>query len=99
MNDEKRLLAIIDLASMRLAENPSDPNVVHDLREIVRLASRAPWRHYPYGMGEESRRLHREYAALEKAQLAGAKNGAEVRRLTDECATKGIILVAGGEYL
>src|SRR3954468_13370008 len=26
------------------------------------------WRHYPPGMGEESRRLHREYAALEAAQ-------------------------------
>src|SRR5882724_4444922 len=42
--------------------------------------------HYPLGMGEESRRLHREYDALEKAQRDGAKNGAEVRRLTDECA-------------
>ncbi len=58
-----------------------------------------PWRHYPDGMGEESRRLHREYNALVKAQLAGAKNGAEVRRLDDECAAKGIVLVPGGENL
>jgi hypothetical protein len=55
--------------------------------------------HYPPGMGEESRRLHCEYAALEAAQRAGAKNGAEVVRLTDECAAKGIILVPGGENL
>lgn len=56
-------------------------------------------RHYPAGMGDESRRLHREYNALAKAQEAGAKNGADVRRLTDECAAKGIILVTGGERL
>ncbi len=55
--------------------------------------------HYPPGMGEESRRLHREYSVLEKAQRAGAKNGAEVVRLTDECNAKGIILVPGGENL
>jgi hypothetical protein len=55
--------------------------------------------HYPLGMGEESRRLHREYLALVEAQRAGAKNGAEVRRLTDECEAKGIILVHGGENL
>lgn len=54
---------------------------------------------YPPGMGEESRRLHREYAALVAAQRAGAKNGADVVRLTDECAAKGIILVPGGENL
>ena len=54
---------------------------------------------YPPGMGEESRRLHREYNALVEAQLNGAKNGAEVVRLTDECAAKGIILVPGGENL
>lgn len=53
----------------------------------------------PPGMGEESRRLHREYDALVKAQEAGAKNGAEVCRLTGECAAKGIILVPGGEHL
>ena len=56
-------------------------------------------KHYPAGMGEESRRLHREYKALIEAQLNGAKNGAEVIKLTDECAAKGIILVPGGENL
>jgi hypothetical protein len=55
--------------------------------------------HYPYGMGEESRRLHREYNVLVRAQENGAQNGREVRRLTDECAAKGIILVPGGEDL
>lgn len=54
---------------------------------------------YPPGMGEESRRLHREYNALVEAQRNGAKNGPEVVRLTDECADKGIILVPGGENL
>jgi len=52
--------------------------------------------HYPPGMGEESRRLHREYNALVAAQNMGAKNGLEVVRLTDECAAKGI---PGGERL
>jgi hypothetical protein len=56
-------------------------------------------RHYPPGMGEESRRLHREYNALVEAQNNGAKNGAEVVRLVDECGAKGIILVPGGENL
>lgn len=56
-------------------------------------------KHYPLGMGAESRRLHREYNALVAAQRAGAKNSAEVVRLTDECAAKGIILVPGGENL
>ena len=55
--------------------------------------------HYPFGMGEESRRLHREYNTLVEAQRNGARNGAEVRRLTDECNAKGIILVPGGENL
>lgn len=55
--------------------------------------------HYPIGMGEESRRLHREYNALFEAQRNGAKNGAEVRRVTDECSAKGIVLVPGGENL
>ena len=55
--------------------------------------------HYPLGMGEESRRLHREYNALVAAQRAGARNGADVVRLTDECSAKGIILVPGGERL
>jgi len=56
-------------------------------------------KHYPPGMGEESRRLHREYNALVEAQRLGAKNGAEVVKLTDECNAKGIILVPGGENL
>ncbi len=55
--------------------------------------------HYPNGMGEESRRLHREYNKLVEAQRHGAKNGAEVVKLTDECSAKGIILVPGGEHL
>jgi hypothetical protein len=55
--------------------------------------------HYPPGMGAESRRLHREYNALVAAQRNGARNGADVVRLTDECAAKGIILVPGGEHL
>lgn len=55
--------------------------------------------HYPFGMGEESRRLHREYNALVASQRAGVNNGNEVIRLTDECAAKGIILVPGGENL
>jgi hypothetical protein len=46
---------------------------------------------------EESRRLHRKYNALVEAQRNGAKNGADVVRLTDECGAKGIILVPGGE--
>jgi hypothetical protein len=49
--------------------------------------------------GEESRRLHREYNVLVEAQRNGAKNGADVMRLTDECNAKGIILVPGGENL
>ena len=56
-------------------------------------------RHYPPGMQAESQRLHREYNALVAAQRAGAKNGAEVVKLTDECNAKGIILVPGGENL
>jgi len=60
--------------------------------------------HYPIGMGDESRRLHREYNRLVETQRngaknGGAKNGAEVVKLTDECAAKGIILVPGGENL
>ena len=55
--------------------------------------------HYPPGMGEESRRLHREYNRLVAAQRAGAKNGPEVVALAYEAAEKGIILVSGGENL
>lgn len=56
-------------------------------------------RHYPLGMGEASRRLHRQYKILEAAQRAGAKNGADVARLVDECGELGIVLVPGGENL
>jgi hypothetical protein len=55
--------------------------------------------HYPLGMGEESRRLHRDYNRLVAEQARGIKNGLDVQRLTDECASKGIILVPGGENL
>lgn len=55
--------------------------------------------HYPSGRGEESRRLHSEYNALVEAQRNGAKNGADIVRLTDEAAAKEIILVPGGENL
>ncbi len=99
MTDAERLQGIHDLASARLRNGPLDPNVEHDLKEIVKLAARLPRRHYPEGMGEESRRLHREYNALVAAQLAGAKNGPEVVKLTDEAAAKGIILIPNGEYL
>jgi hypothetical protein len=58
-----------------------------------------PRLHYPPGMGEESRRLHREYNVLVAAQRNGARNGAEVVKLTDECNAKGIILVPNGENL
>lgn len=56
-------------------------------------------KHYPPGMGEESRRLHREYNTLVSAQRNGAQNGPDVVRLTDEAASKRIILVPGGEDL
>jgi hypothetical protein len=55
--------------------------------------------HYPYGMGEESRRLHREYNRLVAEQRAGAKNAAEVVKITDEANAKRIILVPNGENL
>lgn len=55
--------------------------------------------HYPEGMGEESRRLHREYNVAVTAQMNGANNGADIVRITDECAAKGIILVPRGEKL
>lgn len=55
--------------------------------------------HYPDGMGEESRRLHREYNRLVAAQARGEKNSLEIAHLTDECAVKGIVLVPGGENL
>lgn len=101
ITEKERLQAILDIASARLRNGPYDPNVEHDLREIVRLAALPSGigTHYPPGMGEESRRLHREYNELVRAQLAGAKNGPDVIRLTDECAAKGIVLVPGGENL
>lgn len=55
--------------------------------------------HYPLGMGEESRRLHREHSRLVEAQRNGVISLSEVVRLTDECAAKGIVLVPGGENL
>jgi hypothetical protein len=99
MTDAGRLQAIHDLASARLRNGPLDPNVDHDLKEIVKLSERAPWKPYPDGMGEESRRLHREYSRLETEQLAGAKNAAEISLLCDECEAKGIVLAPNGENL
>jgi hypothetical protein len=99
MTDTERLQSIHDLASASLRNGPLEPNVEHDLKAIVRLSEGGTWQHYPDGMGEESRRLHREYNALVAAQMRGEKNGAEVRKLTDECAAKGIVLVPGGENL
>jgi len=99
-----KLLAIHDLSAARLegANVSADPSIwQHDMREIERLSRAAAARpaHYPPGMGDESRRLHREYNALVRAQNGGAQNGPEVVRLTDECNAKGIILVPGGEHL
>ena len=72
----------------------------HELSSAVAFEHEAKRpKHYPPGMGEESRRLHREYNALVAAQNAGAKNGAEVVKLTDEAGAKGIVLVPGGENL
>ncbi len=99
MTETQRLQSIHDLASARLRNGPLEANVEHDLKEIVKLATPEKWLPYPPGMQAESQRLHREYFELERAQFAGAKNGAEVVRLTDECAAKGIILVPGGEHL
>jgi hypothetical protein len=76
---------------------PSGFHHLQEAREHMWVSSEP--RHYPPGMGEESRRLHREYNVLVEAQRNGAKNGAEVVRLTDECNAKGIILVPGGENL
>jgi hypothetical protein len=73
---------------------PCKPDIFEKTYDAVREVA-----HYPDGMGEESRRLHREYNALVAAQRAGAKNGADVVRLTDEAAAKGIILVPNGENL
>lgn len=82
----------------------SDPTIVEALRIAETMESEGrQWvdaaTHYPRGMGEESRRLHRAYNALVYAQRRGAQNGSEVVRLTDECNAKGIILIPGGENL
>jgi len=39
MNYEQRLQSIHDLASARLRNGPLDPNVEHDLKQIVELAT------------------------------------------------------------
>ena len=54
-------------------------------------------KHFPPGLGAESRRLHREYSTLVRAQRGGAENAADVIRVTDEAARLGIVLVPGGE--
>lgn len=90
---------------LRLGKNVEiDEQIVEALACAVTMeAEGRRWvgaaRHYPPGLGEESRRLHREYKALVEAQLNGVRNGADVVRLTDECAAKGIVLVPGGENL
>lgn len=90
---------------LRLGKNiDTDPQITEALEcaRVMKSEGRQ-WvgtaTHYPPGMGEESRRLHREYNALVASQRDGAKNGADVVRVTDECAVKGIILVPGGENL
>lgn len=57
------------------------------------------WLPYPPGMQAESQRIHREYNRLVAEQRAGAQNGPEVVKLTDEATAKKIILVPGGEHL
>lgn len=47
MNESQRLLAIHDLASARLRNGPLDPNVEHDLKEIMALCARAQRRSGP----------------------------------------------------
>jgi hypothetical protein len=84
--------------------SPIEPELMYGLLGgiyvgLSEIVAKLHPKHYPTGMGEESRRLHREYNALVKAQGDGARNGADVVRLTDECAAKGIILVPGGECL
>lgn len=90
---------------LRLGKNTADDEQIVEALECAATMEREgrQWvgaaKHYPPGMGEESRRLHREYNALVKAQRNGARNGADVVRVTDEAASKGIILVPGGEDL
>lgn len=90
---------------LRLNKNvEADPQIVEALEcaRVMEVEGRK-WvgaaTHYPEGMGEESRRLHREYSRLVREQLAGVRNGREVVKLTDECAAKGITLIPGGENL
>ena len=85
-------------ASTFALEEPGEYTVTLRVREVVTKQPNAV-KHYPPGMQEESQRLHREYNKLVAAQLAGAKNGPDVVRLTDECNAKGIILVPNGENL
>jgi hypothetical protein len=73
---------------------PCKPDIFEATYERVREAA-----HYPDGMGEESRRLHREYNELVRAQRDGVRNARDVIRVTDECNAKGITLVPGGENL
>ena len=90
---------------LRLGKNEaSDAQIVEALECAATMeAEGRKWvgaaAHYPPGMGEESRRLHREYNALVAAQMRGEENWADVVRLTDECAAKGIVLVPGGENM
>ena len=90
---------------LRLGKNAADDAQIVEALECAKTMETEgrKWvgaaTHYPPGMGDESRRLHREYNALVKAQNDGARNGPEVIRLTDEAAQKGIILVSGGENL
>jgi hypothetical protein len=93
--------SLVEWASGWVPDEPPGQRArfVQALRNELQDRAHPPIRHCPPGMEEESRRLHREYNALVAAQRAGATNGPEVLRLTDECAAKGIILVPGGENL
>jgi hypothetical protein len=90
---------------MSMLHSCIEGNTAEEMRDninalrAIRAARESVVKHYPSGMGNESRRLHREYNALVEAQRNGEKNAAEVVRLTDECNAKGIILVPGGENL
>ena len=95
-------LGSVGESGYRLARNGLELQRLQALTNLIHAypeARTVPPKHYPPGMGEESRRLHCEYNVLVAAQRDGAKNGADVVRLTNECATKGIVLVPGGENL
>lgn len=108
-DDERDELAALEEENLALRQRLDEARVAsgemrrghvsEGLRRLHACLGEPEWKPYPPGMGEESRRLHREYNALVEAQRNGAKNGADVVRLTDECNAKGIILVPGGEYL